>query len=421
MNTVLAFLALAVSLHAAPAWLDSRDRALADSNASGKPLLIKFHAPWCYSCYYMAEKVLSRPAFTAMAKDLVLLQADVDTPEGSALKARYLVTALPSFVVAGPRGEVLGRIAGEQTEADFLARLRALLQGAAPDPLAEAEQRLEQRLLAKEEEQAARDLAALAPRRMQELRGRPRWRLLEARLDLARGQGEKAAAALQALLAQEDDCELAYDVYHARALVAASPSERKRALLEAEARALESLSSRRLFVPAAQRCADFRTGVQVLAEVYELLGRKDAEAALLKRAAAFLAAMGVKTGTDRNHDDDRRFFMELAGDDAGLKSFYRELTAAYPSDYVYPYRYARYLLEKGDPAAALRQAEAADKLAYGANRLSVTKARARALAALGRQDEAKALLERDIKAGKAFPDAVRGLQEALDGLGAKKP
>ena len=174
-------------------------------------------------------------------------------------------------------------------------------------------------------------------------------------------------------------------------------------------------------MPTEKRCADFRTGVQVLAEVYELSGRQEQEAALLKRAAAFLSDMGLKTGTDRNHDDDRRFFLELANDDAALSSFYRELNAAYPSDYVYPYRYARYLLEKGDASGALKQAEAADKLAYGANRFSVTKVRAKALAALGRKAEAKALLQRDIKAGKAFPDAVRGLREALAGLGAGKP
>lgn len=420
MTTFLAVLSLAVSVHAVPLWLDSHDQALAESKASGRPLLVKFHAPWCYSCYYMTQNVLAKDSFAELAKGLVLLQADVDTPEGSALKARYLAPALPMFVVVGPKGEVVGRIAGEQTEADFLERLRALLKGAAPDPLAEAERSLEQRLLAKQTVSADRELAALPPERLQALRGRPLWRRLEARLDLARG-GLKATAALRALLAGEEGCELAYDVYHGRELVASLPEAARRDLLAAEARALEGLAERRLFVPAQRRCADFRTGVQVLAEVYELLGRKGDEAALLKRAAAFLSDMGLAVGTDRNHDDDRRFFLELSNDDAALRTLYRELTAAYPSDYVYPYRYARYLLEKGDAAAALKQAEAADKLAYGANRFSVTKARAKALAALGRKAEARALLQRDIKAGKAFPEAVRGLREALAGLGAGKP
>ena len=420
MNTLLAFLAFAVSAQAAPAWLDSHDQALAESKAAGRPLLIKFHAPWCYSCYYMAQNVLSKDSFAALAKDLVLLQEDVDKPEGAALKARYLAPALPMFVVVSPKGEVVGRIAGEQTEADFLERLRALLKGAAPDPLAEAEARLEQRLLAKETTLADSEFSDLPPDRLKALRGRPLWRLLEARLDLARG-GIKAVPALRSLLAGEEGCELAYDVYHGRELVAALPEAERREVLAAEARALEGLAERRLFVPAARRCADFRTGVQLLAEVYELSGRKEQEDALLKRAAAFLSDMGLKTGTDRNHDDDRRFFLELSNDDAALRRLYGELTAAYPLDYVYPYRYARYLLEKGDAAGALKQAEAADKLAYGANRFSVTKVRAKTLAALGRKAEARALLQRDIKAGKAFPEAVKGLREALAGLAGKKP
>lgn len=420
MNTLLALLSLAVCVHAAPVWLDSHDQALAESKASGRPLLIKFHAPWCYSCYYMAQNVLAKEDFAALAQGLVLLQADVDTPQGSALKARYRATALPSFILVGPKGEALGRIAGEQTEADFLARLRGLLKGSAPDPLAEAEARLEQRLLAKEEEKAARELAALPAQKLKDLRGRPLWRLLEARLDLARG-GIKAVPALRALLAGEEGCELAYDIYHGRELVASLPEAERQEVLAAEARALEGLAERRLFVPAEKRCADFRTGVQLLAEVYELLGRKEQEDALLKRAAAFLSDMGLKTGADRNHDDDLRFFLELSNDDAALRRLYAEMTAAYPSDYVTPYRYARYLLEKGDAAGALKQAEAADKLAYGANRFSVTKVRAKALAALGRKAEARTLLQRDIKAGKAFPDAVRGLREALAGLGAGKP
>jgi thiol-disulfide isomerase/thioredoxin len=421
MRYLLSFLCLAASAQAAPAWLASHDRAAAQARSAGRPLLIKFHAPWCYSCYYMADKVLSKEPFAVLAKDLVLLQADVDTPEGSALKAKYLVTALPSFVAVSPQGEVLGRIAGEQTEADFLARLRALLKDAAPDPLAEAEARLEQRLLAGEKEGAARELAALAPQRLKELRGRRRWRILEARLGLSRGSGEKAVSALQTLLAQEDGCELAYDVMHAQALLAGLPPVRRQSLLEAERGVLERLASRRLFVPAPQRCADLRSGVHALAEVYEALGRTGDRQALLRRALAFLDGMGRKTGVDRNQDDDRRFFLEQLGDDAALGSFYGELTAAYPSDYVYPYRCARYLLGKGNAAAALERAEAADKLAYGANRLAVTKVRAQALAALGRGAEAAALLKRDIRAGRAFPEAARGLRELLDSLGAGRP
>lgn len=421
MKILAALLFLNVSAQAAPVWLEDRAQAEAQSRAARRPLLIEFQAPWCYSCYYMAANVLSKDPFAVAAQGLVLLKEDVDKEEGGTLKAKYAVTALPSFVLVSPKGEVLGRIAGEQTEADFLARLGAMLKVAAPDPLAEAESRLEQRLLAGEDDKAAKEVSKLPAERLKSLRARRGWNILEARLALARGSGEKAASALMTLMSQEDGCDAAYDVMHAAKLLESLPAPRRQELLDAERRALESLSVKRLFAPAPVRCADFRSGVEALAQVYSGLGHKDQEAALLKRAAAFLDGMGLKTGADRNHDDDRRFFLEQAGDDAGLGAFYGELVAAYPSDYVYPYRWARFLLGKGDAAGALAKAEAADKLSYGANRLAVTKVRAKALLALARKDEAAALLKRDIKAGKAFPDAARSLQEVLDEAGGKKP
>ncbi|MDD5657956.1 MAG: hypothetical protein PHF00_11965, partial [Elusimicrobia bacterium] len=99
------------------------------------------------------------------------------------------------------------------------------------------------------------------------------------------------------------------------------------------------------------------------------------------------------------------------------RSFYAELAAAYPADYVYPYRYARYLFERGEAAGALEWAEKADRLSYGANRLAVTKVRAQALAALGRGEEAAQLARRDIKAGQAFGDEARALEALLPTLG----
>jgi thioredoxin-like negative regulator of GroEL len=420
MKLLCAALLLSVCAHAAPVWLDHDAQAEAATKASRKPMLIEFQAPWCYSCYYMAANVLSKDAFAAAAQGLVLLKEDVDKEEGGELKARYSVTALPSFVVVGPQGEVLGRIAGEQTEADFLARLKSFLKGAAADPLDQAVARLEQRLVAGETEPAAREISRLPAERLKSLRGRQDWRVLEARLGLARSQGEKAAAELKTLLEIDDSCELAYDVMHGEKIVASLPAPEQKALLEAERTALERLSEKRLLVPQPERCADFRSGEEALIDVYDQLGQKDRRAELVRRATAFLDRMGLKTGADRNHDDDRRFFLELADDAPALRAFYAELVAAYPSDYVYPYRYARYLLQKQDAADALRWSETADKLAYGANRLSVTKVRAQALIALSRQEEAASLLKRDIKAGKAFPQATRALQELLEALKAKK-
>ena len=411
MSAILLVLAGALA-QAAPTWRENHEQAFIEAKAARKPVLIEFQAPWCYSCYYMEHNVLSGSAFARASERLVLLKADVDQEQGRVLKEKYGVAMLPGFVVLGPDGAVLGRMAGEQAEADFLERLQAFVQGADGGPDEQAVRTLQQRLAAGETDRAARELAKMPPASLRRLRLRRDWRILEARLALKRGQ-PSVAQALKTLLELEDSCDLAYDIDDAQSAVAAAPLVRRKSLLKMEQAALESLSRRRLFQPAPGRCADFRSGIVALAAVYEKLGERPVRAALLQRTLAFLDGMGLKTGMDRNHDDDKRYFLELAGDAGAMRGFYAELVAAYPADYVYAYRYSRYLLQKGDAAAALRWAESADKLAYGANRLDVTLIRAKALSALGRSSEAVMLLKRDIKSGHVFSDKTHALAELL--------
>lgn len=409
MSFLLA-LSLASAAFAAPVWHDRLEPALSEAKAKGSRVLIDFHAPWCYSCYYMAERVLAKAGFAKAARGLVLVKVDVDREEGRALKERYRVSFLPTFVVADAEGRALGRILGEQTETEFLRRLAALVKGESGELAA-----LRRHLAAGELEPAGAEIAKLAPRRLKTLRKNKVWRALEARLALWSSSGELAA--LSVLLELEDSCGLAYDVSFAAKAVDAQPAESRRRLLQAERKALEAVVEKRALAPVS--CADRRSPVGELASVYEKLGEKKPRADLLSRA---LAALGEsEPGEDRNRDDDRRYLLELAGDPAGVRGWYEKLAQAYPADYVYAHRFAKWLLGRGEPEAALEWAGKADKLSYGANRLAVTSVRAKALAAVGRRDEAAALLQRDAKAGKnAFPKEARELEEQLAALSGWK-
>ena len=55
-----------------------------------------------------------------------------------------------------------------------------------------------------------------------------------------------------------------------------------------------------------------------------------------------------KLADDRNAADNWRVFLEVLKDNAALDALYPKLIAAYPDDYVYPFRYGRNLLERGD-------------------------------------------------------------------------
>jgi thiol-disulfide isomerase/thioredoxin len=391
---------------AEPSWHASLAPAVAESRKTGRPILADFQAPWCYSCYYMEQKVLSGAAFAKAAERLVLLKLDVDTPEGRALKEKHKVTFLPTYVVMDADEKPLSRIIGEQTEKDFLDKLKQAAGGpASPDE--KSIESLRQRLAAAEYDEAEREIAALPGARKGRLSEQKAWRVLAARLRLMRAAKDGkpgGEAALKELLAEDDSCELAYDAVYGEKFL--EPNR------DAARAALEKLAEEKIF---KGRCADFRTGLEVLAEIYEKQGAKAKREELLLRAIAILDGQG-DVGKDRNRDDNLRFFLELAKDDARVRALYPKLARAYETDYVYPYRFARYLLEQKDAKAALSWIEKAEALCYGANRMSVSKVKAKILAALGRKDEAISLLKREIKAGKAFPQDAEALAAELKKL-----
>ena len=184
MKALILLAALAAGA-AEPRWRQSLDEASAAARASGGSLLIDFQAPWCYSCYYMERHVLSGEAFASAARGLALLKLDVDREDGRALKKKYRVSFLPTYVLADREGRELGRIVGEQTEADFVKKLRALM-GPADSGTGRALAALRGALAAGDLAAASRaaapgkkDIAALADSK--------EWRVLSARLALRRG------------------------------------------------------------------------------------------------------------------------------------------------------------------------------------------------------------------------------------------
>lgn len=99
---------------------------------------------------------------------------------------------------------------------------------------------------------------------------------------------------------------------------------------------------------------------------------------------------------------------------AELDALYPKLIAAYPDDYVYPYRWGKSLLERGNATAALPLLEQAAEKAYGENRLAVAIQRVKALKALHRQAEAEKVVADVLdQNGQWFPEQVAQLKETL--------
>lgn len=413
-RAVAVLLALLAVLPAAGAELEwHKSLAPALAQARGRPILIDFQAAWCYSCYYMDQHVLSRPGFAAAARNLLLVKLDVDLEEGKALKEKYRVSFLPSYVLVDGDGKTLGRIVGEQTEADFLARLGILTAGLTGGPELKVIESLREKLSAGEYDEAAR-LAKPEKSLAVKLDARQDWKILKARLGLMRAVKTSQPGGLDSLaelVKLESSCDLAYDLSYGEKLLDKAPLETRKTILGSARRPMEKLVEERVFKGS---CADFRTGVEILVGIYQSLGMAEARTKLLDGAIAHLESVVPEAGQDRNRDDNLRYFLEMVKADAKLKVLYPKLAEAYSTDYVYPYRFARYLQERNESSEALYWIEKAARLCYGLNRLTVSKVHARILAALGRKPEAMAILRRDINSSsKSFPKEAQGLQELL--------
>ena len=400
--------------------------ALKAAQTRNSPVLLDFHAPWCYSCYYMKKNVLNGPEWEKLERDVVVVELDADSPEGAAIKTQYEVKALPSYVVLNAQGLELGRISAERTRAQFYPELAAItsrntallvLRGRAERGGAKGIDAINEVLfshLARNDGAAGLAWFAALPEAVHaEAEKDPAVIRKLARLTLKQAVTDKNAnacfAAAREALSGKLDCNSAYDIDAVLQCTAAAPVARRRAFLATQRLAFETLLKDRV-LNKDPSCADVRTSVFAAADFYEALGDAKQEKAVMLRAIAALEPRVLQDLTaDRNAADNLRVYYEAAGQDAKLDSLYLKLIAAYPDDYVYPSRYAKFLAAHDQHEQALPYFEQAATRAYGVNRLKNAEARAKSLLALKRNDEAKAIVREALKAnGPWFPeDATR--------------
>jgi len=86
----------AKTLASAINWQPSFEAALAQSKASGKPVMVDFGAKWCGACRMMEEQTYPDAAVIAASKNFVMAKVDVD--ERQDLANRYGISSLPTTV-----------------------------------------------------------------------------------------------------------------------------------------------------------------------------------------------------------------------------------------------------------------------------------------------------------------------------------
>lgn len=102
--------ALAAPAGAAVEWRTDVEAALAESQASGRPLVLDFWAVWCAPCQTMDRTVWAREDVTARAAEFTMVRVDVDRLRS--WTSRYHVAAFPTVLVTDSWGNGLARRIG---------------------------------------------------------------------------------------------------------------------------------------------------------------------------------------------------------------------------------------------------------------------------------------------------------------------
>ncbi|MEK6806859.1 MAG: thioredoxin family protein [Pseudomonadota bacterium] len=402
----------------------SLEDALAQAKARRQPVVVEFHAPWCYSCYYMSRNVLTGPEWTEAKSRAVHVEFDADQRDGSHWMQAWNVKALPSYIVLGEDGKELGRILGEQTRDAFYGRLYTLmgLQGslqalqsqvtaATPQAVAAAREFLRSSHARGEAREALAWIGTLPAPILTAVSRDKDSTLWIARLEALRAaQSRDNPACLKAegavLTGNTIGCERPYELSRYLACASDLAPEPRRALLREQAQRMQALLDQQVFAESATRCADERSIVIGTAGLYEEIGDAPGQLLTFVRAASN-ARERLKDDprTDRNLADNLRVYLERAGKTDELGIWLGQLVVTYPDDYVYAYRYARFLAAKGEHAQALQLYERAAAKSYGVNKLKVAQGQAETLIALDRAAEARALIEATLQAnGPWFPE-----------------
>jgi thioredoxin-like negative regulator of GroEL len=399
-------------------------QALATAKARQQPVLLDFHAPWCYSCYFMQKIVLNGPEWDKTQRETVVLDLDADSPEGAAIRDQYGVKALPNYVVINAEGEELGRINAERTRAQFYPELAAILKrNTTLDALREqaakgalpAMRGVLATHLARNEAQPGLDWFAALPAATRDAAAHdPEVQRTLARLSLKLAQAHQNPAAClasaEAAMQGSLDCESAYDLDAVLSCTESAPAQRK-AFLAAAAPRFESLLRQHTLTPR-QGCADARSIIFANVDLADARDDQAGKKAVLTRAIVYFEPKVKKdVKADRNAADNLRVLYEAAGETARFDALLLRQIAAYPDDYIYANRYARALAKRGEHERALPYFAQAAEHAYGINRLKNAQEQAKSLLALKRAEEARAVVAAALKAnGPWFPDEAAKLK-----------
>lgn len=121
---VLALLLTATAAMAGPiAWRGDVDRALDEARSTGKLVLVNIHTAWCGPCRRLQATTLQDVGLASLIEEnCIPVSLDGDT--AAVQIAQWGVEAFPTQILLSPHGQVVGRITGYVTAAEYAGAIR---------------------------------------------------------------------------------------------------------------------------------------------------------------------------------------------------------------------------------------------------------------------------------------------------------
>lgn len=101
------------------------DVAVADGQASAKPMLLEFYADWCTVCQAIAPTM--KTLHQELGDQINFVMIDIDNPEWRDVIAQFHATGVPQITLLQGDGEILDSFVGRVPKSLLAQRLQMIL------------------------------------------------------------------------------------------------------------------------------------------------------------------------------------------------------------------------------------------------------------------------------------------------------
>ncbi len=114
-------------------WFPYSQGMLDQAVREGKPVFIDFYADWCVPCKEMDAQTFTVPEVVTRSRDFVMLKVDLtsaEDPKAGALREKYQVKGVPTFIFLRPDGKEIADLRGTGFESKdvFLEKMNKALK-----------------------------------------------------------------------------------------------------------------------------------------------------------------------------------------------------------------------------------------------------------------------------------------------------